>query len=57
MLVKPEEISLYEEKGRILFWSYSFKVFQGRIEACFSPHKQVIPFSDVESLELVEKIP
>jgi hypothetical protein len=55
--VKPEEILLYEEKGRLIFWSYSFKVFQDRVEAYFTPHKQVIPFSDVESVELVEKIP
>jgi hypothetical protein len=55
--VKPEEILLYEEKGRLIFWSYSFKVFQDRIEAYFTPHKQVIPFSDVDSVELVEKIP
>ena len=55
--MKPEEIPLYEEKGRLIFWSYSFKIFQDRIEAYFTPHKQVIPFSDIESVELEEKIP
>ena len=55
--MKPEEILLYEEKGRLIFWSYFFKVFQDRIEAYFAPHKQVIPFSDIESVELVDKIP
>ena len=55
--MKPEEILLYEEKGRLILWSYSFKIFQHRVEAYFAPHKQVILFSDIESVELVEKIP
>ncbi len=55
--MKPEEMLLYEEKGRLLLWAYSFKIFHDRIEAYFTPHKQVIPLSDIESVELVEKIP
>lgn len=55
--MKADEILLYEEKGRLIFWSYSFKIFQHRIEAYFTPHKQVIPFSEIESVGLVEKIP
>ncbi len=55
--MEPEAIPLYEEKGRLIFWPYYFKVYQDRIEAYFSPHKQVIPLSDVERVELVEKIP
>ena len=56
--METEEITLYEEKGRLwIIWSYYFKVYQDRIEAYFAPHKQVILISDIESVELLEKIP
>ena len=55
--MEPGEIPLYEEKGRLMLWSYSFKIFQNRVEAYFAPHKQVIPFSEIKSVKLVERIP
>lgn len=48
---------LYEERGRFMLFSYYFKIYQDRIEAYFTPHKQVIPFADIESVKLVDKIP
>ncbi|MFW9830781.1 MAG: hypothetical protein ACFFD8_03320 [Candidatus Thorarchaeota archaeon] len=55
--MKLKESLLYKEEGRLIFWAYSFKIYQDRIEAYFTPHKQVISFSDIKSVELVEKIP
>jgi hypothetical protein len=57
MIMKSEETLLYAEKGRLFLWSFSIKVYQDRIEAYFTPHRQVIPLSDIESVEIVEKIP
>lgn len=56
-MFEKDQTPLYEEKDRFLFWSYYFKVYPDRIEAYFTPHQQIIPISNVEQVELVDKIP
>ncbi len=46
----------YEKSYRLLFPAY-FKIYENRIEASFWPFGYEIPVSDVESVEIVERIP
>ena len=57
VMLAVHSVPLYEERGRFWLWSYYFKVYRDRVEAYFTPHRQVIPFADVEGVELVERIP
>jgi hypothetical protein len=56
-MFEKDNISLYEEKGRFFFCSYYFKIYLDRVEAYFATHRQMIPISEIESVELVKKIP
>ncbi|MFX0078453.1 MAG: hypothetical protein ACFE8O_04375 [Candidatus Hermodarchaeota archaeon] len=47
-MFEKDNLPLYDEKDRFIFWSYYFRVYQDRIEAYFTPHHQVIPIFDVE---------
>ncbi len=48
---------LYQEKSRRLLFPSCFKIYENKIEVYFWPFKYEIPFSDIASVEVIEKIP